>query len=126
MWYGPGDLVPKRRRTGVKTSNDSLRAVPSVALAPAAPSLAGPLAPQPPEAMPATDSSIGVRGVVFVIWVASAVQSPNAVPGSMASADIHQLKYSTSSDVSWRWLGLGPTAFPHLLFKSAFATRSRF
>ena len=97
MWYGPGDLVPKRRRTGAMTFNGSLSAAPSVALAPAAPSLAGPLAPRPPGAMPATDSSIGVRGAMFVVWVASAVQSPNAVPGSMASADRHQLKYATSS-----------------------------
>ena len=83
MWYGPGDLVPKRRRTGVTTFNDSLRAAPSVALAPAAPSLVGPLAPQLPEAMPATDSSIGVGKAMFVVWAASAVQSPDAVPGSL-------------------------------------------
>ena len=68
MWYGPGDLVPKRRRTGVTTFNDSLRAAPSVALAPA---------------MPATDSSIGVGKAMFVVWAASAVQSPDAVPGSL-------------------------------------------
>ena len=115
MWYGPGDLVLKRRRIGVKTFNGSLSAAPSVALAPAAPSLAGPLAPQPPEAMPATDSSIGV---------ASAVQSPGAVPGSRASADRHRLKYFTASGVSWRSLGFEPTAFSHLLFNLDFALAS--
>ena len=60
-----------------------------------------------------------------VFLIASAVQSPGALPGSMTSADRHQLKYVTSSGVSLRWLGSGPTAFLHFLFNSDFALPSR-